>query len=242
METLIEPLRWIHVAAGFTALAAYWIPIFTLKGGKNHRFYGKIFKYSAYIVLGAAALAIALHFVDLLSLGRGPRQDPNNFSFLVFLGYLTLVTFVILRHGTQVLLHKQGLADMNRPLNRVLAWMAIASSIGLIGYAIYFNPAVKIILFALSPIGLSTGSGILKAIKGKRSEKKAWFYEHMGAMLGCGIAFHTAFAVFGSAQLFDLRLEGWIAIIPWILPTAIGIPAIVVWTRNYQRKFGDLAT
>ena len=70
MELLIEPLRWIHVAAGFTSLTAYWIPVFTRKGGKNHRLYGKVFKYSAYLVLGAAALAIALHFTDLLSQGR----------------------------------------------------------------------------------------------------------------------------------------------------------------------------
>jgi hypothetical protein len=64
----------------------------------------------------------------------------------------------------------------------------------------------------------------------------------MNAMIGTGIAFHTAFAVFGSGRLFDLGLEGWVAVIPWILPALIGIPAVAIWTRHYQRKFGDLAT
>ena len=71
--------------------------------------------------------------------------------------------------------------------------------------------------------------------------RRAWMYEHIGAMLGSGIAFHTAFAVFGSAQLIDINLAGWLQVVPWIAPTIIGIPAILLWTRHYQRKFGELA-
>ena len=59
-------------------------------------------------------------------------------------------------------------------------------------------------------------------------------------MIGAGIAFHTAFAVFGSSRLFDIGLTGWIAVIPWVLPAAIGIPATILWTRHYRRKFGEL--
>ena len=36
----------------------------------------------------------------------------------------------------------------------------------------------------------------------------AWWYEHMGSMLGGGIAFHTAFLVLGAGRLFGLRLDG----------------------------------
>ena len=48
-------------------------------------------------------------------------------------------------------------------------------------------------------------------------------------------------AVFGSTRLFDIGLTGWIAIIPWIAPAAIGIPAIVIWTRHYRLKFRETA-
>ncbi|MFT7564669.1 MAG: hypothetical protein ACI8ZT_002326 [Bacteroidia bacterium] len=128
---------------------------------------------------------------------------------------------------------------MDTSVNRSMAWLAIFASAGLITYNIYFQPPNMIVLFALSPIGFGIGSGILKAIKGKRPEKKVWFYEHMGAMIGTGIAFHTAFAVFGISRLFDLGLDGWIAVIPWILPALIGIPGTVIWTRYYKRKFND---
>lgn len=239
MEMLMSSIRWVHVITGFVGLAAFWVPVFARKGGVNHRFFGKIFKYCAYIVLGGAALTVILHTVNALSEGIGPRTSPGSFAFLMFLGYLAVVTFIGLRHGLQVLEHKKDITGLNLAINHAMAWLAIAASTALILYNIYFKPPNMIVLFALSPIGLGIGSGILKAIKGKRPERKVWFYEHMGAMIGTGIAFHTAFAVFGSSRLFDLGLEGWIAMIPWILPALIGIPGTIIWTRYYKRKFND---
>lgn len=234
--------RFIHVAFGFTGLAAFWIPVFARKGGYSHRLFGKIFKICAYVVLAAAGVSVIGHMAQGLATGYGPRTAPGNFAFLVFLGYLALVTFIGLRHGIGVLSHKQGLAEMATPFNRAMAWLAIAASVGLITYTAWFRPPNLVVLLALSPIGFATGAGILKALNGRRTERKAWFYEHMGNMIGTGIAFHTAFAVFGSNRIFQLGLEGWVAVIPWILPALIGIPAITLWTRHYQRKFGDLAT
>ena len=62
-----------------------------------------------------------------------------------------------------------------------------------------------------------------------------------GSMLGGGIAFHTAFAVFGAQRLWAYELAGPLAVVPWLLPTAVGIPAIIVWTRYYRRKFEPAA-
>ena len=240
MEPFFDINRWVHVTAGFAGLVAFWVPVFTRKGGRYHRLFGKIFKVCAYIVLAAAGLSVTLHLATGIAEGQTPRTLPADFAFLVFLGYLTLVTFVIVRHGVQVLNYKNDLGAMDSPANRILAWVSIAASVLLVLYALYYNPPVKILLFALSPIGILSGFGILKVIDGKRTESKAWMYEHLGAMFGAGIAFHTAFAVFGSRALFDLGLEGFAAVIPWVLPAAIGIPATAIWTRHYQRKFGDL--
>lgn len=242
MEMLMNSIRWTHVIAGFVGLAAFWVPIFAHKGGVNHRFFGKIFKYCAYIVLGGAMLSVLLHAGDGLSRGAGPRTQPGSFAFLVFLGYLALVTFIGLRHGLLVLQNKRDIIAMNGGFNRFMAFLAIAASAALILYTIYFKPPNMVVLFALSPIGFGTGFGILKAIGGKRPEKKVWFYEHMGAMIGTGIAFHTAFAVFGSLRIFDLGLNGFWAVIPWITPALIGIPATFIWTRHYKRKFNDFPT
>jgi hypothetical protein len=70
----------------------------------------------------------------------------------------------------------------------------------------------------------------------------AWWYKHMENMLGVGIGFHTAFLVFGMSRLFEVRLPTPWQLLPWLLPTAIGLPAIAIWKRYYQRKFGELGT
>lgn len=241
MDFFGEIARFIHVAFGAIGLAAFWIPVFARKGAVNHVRFGKVFVWSAYIVLGAAAIALLARLVNLSIRNIGPADDPMLFAFIVFLGYLTFVTFVIVRHGMQVLRHKRDPAALRTTLNFALSWASIAASAAIILYALMLSPPNRILLFALSPIGISSGIGMLRYINSERPSKRGWMYEHLGAMLGSGIAFHTAFAVFGSTRLFDIGLTGWIAIIPWVAPTLIGIPAITIWTRHYRRQFGEMA-
>ena len=236
MDYLLESIRFIHIAAGFIGLAAFWVPVFTRKGGKQHRLFGKIFKYCAYFVLGAAFFSITIRMISGLATGDGPAAHPQAWGFLVFLGYLTVVTFIILRHGLTVLTHKD-MSELRRPLDLGLANLAIAASVVVVGYAVLMGPPNKILLYALSPIGILSGLGIRKAVTQEPDGKRTWFYEHLNAMLGAGIAFHTAFAVFGVNQLFSFELPGWTAVLPWIMPALIGVPATAIWMRHYRRKF-----
>jgi hypothetical protein len=241
MQAFAENVRYIHVLFGAIGLAAFWVPVFTRKGAANHVRFGKIFVWSAYVVLGGAAVSLATRFIFMVQNQISPSDQPSQFAFLIFLGYLTLVTFVSVRHGITVVLNKRDPAALNTWLNSTMAWLAIAASIGIIGYALLISPPNMILLLALSPIGLGIGYGNLRYMRSTPPSKRQWMYEHLGAMIGSGIAFHTAFAVFGSSRLFDIGLDGWIAIIPWVAPAAIGIPAITLWTRHYRRKFGELA-
>ena len=239
-ELFDQGIRVVHVVFGFIALAAYWVPIFAMKGAVNHVRFGKIFVWSAYIVLAGAGITLATRFAMLISTGAKPADQPILFAFLVFLSYLTFVTYVTVRQGMAVLRNKRDPAALRTPLNRTLAYAAILASVSLIAYAVILTPPNMILLLALSPIGIGIGTGNLGYMNRPPRSPRAWMYEHLGAMLGAGIAFHTAFAVFGSNQLFDLGLTGWVAIIPWVLPAAIGIPATYIWTRHYRRKFGEL--
>ena len=241
MNLLGESARFIHILFGTIGLAAFWIPVFAKKGAVNHVRFGKVFVWSAYIVLSAAGIALFSRISELMARDIGPADEPLLFAFIVFLGYLTFVTFVTVRHGMAVLKHKQDPASLRTNLNTTLAYGAILASIGLIVYALVLSPPIKVLLFALSPIGFGTGFGNLRYMRGGTPSQRAWMYEHLGAMIGSGIAFHTAFAVFGSTRLFDIGLTGWVAIIPWVAPAAIGIPAIVIWTRHYRLKFGETA-
>ena len=241
MSYLGESARLVHIVFGAIGLLAFWIPVFARKGAANHVRYGKVFVWSAYIVLSAAAIALLSRVTGLAIEGRGPADAPLLFAFIVFLAYLTYVTFVIVRHGMAVLRNKRDPAALRTTLNVWLAYGAIAASAGIILYGLLINPPNKVLLFALSPIGFGAGFGNLRYMKSHTPSPRAWMYEHLGAMLGAGIAFHTAFAVFGASRLFDIGLTGWVAIIPWVAPAVIGIPAITLWTRHYRRKFGEVA-
>lgn len=241
METLQTVLRFGHVAFGFAGLTAFWIPLLTRKGGHTHRLFGRIYKNCAWIVLASAGLAVILIDARLLAAGETPATRPSTFAMTIFLGYLAFVTFVMVRHGVQVLEHKNRPQAQATRLNVWLARGSVFASLVVITWAAVFSPPSKILLYALSPIGILNGISILNYLGKPPASPRVWMYEHLGAMIGGGIAFHTAFAVFGVNQLFDLGLSGWLAVAPWVAPAAIGIPATVIWTRHYQKKYGELA-
>ncbi|MEM7351818.1 MAG: hypothetical protein AAF657_13555 [Acidobacteriota bacterium] len=239
MEILRDVLRWTHVILGFTGLIAFWFPVFARKGGTIHRRVGKVFVWCGYGVTASAFVSCGVHTWMIFATGI-VEQNRANLAFLAMLAYLAVVTFVTLHHAMRVLGPKRDPTLLDQPLDRSLAYAAIAASLGLIAFALLQPTDRSILLIAMSPIGLSVGWGILRYIRGTDPSTRAWFYAHMGATLGAGVAFHTAFAVFGAARLFDLHLSGFTGMLPWLLPAAIGIPAGSLWERYYRRKFGDL--
>lgn len=241
LESIADIARGTHVLFGFAGLAAFWVPVFAKKGASVHKTAGKVFVWCAYVVLGMAAAALLLRLAGALAEGTGPADSPMLYAFTVFLGYLTVVTFITVRHGMALLDYKRDPSELRTPLNVALAYISIAASAGVIAYALVYDPPIKILLYALSPIGVLNGTGILRYMRASSISKREWWYEHMGAMLGAGIAFHTAFAVFGANRLFEINLDGFLQVVPWVLPAAIGIPATAIWTRYYRRRFGELA-
>ncbi len=238
METLHILNRYVHVAVGFLGLTAFWFPVFARKGGKLHVIAGRVFVWCGYAVALSAFFSCTYYVVDFIQRGISPAEDPN-FGFLVFLGYLAVATFAGVRHGVVVARTKQDRSAAATPLLRTLAWASIGGSAVVVVFALAFWGPVSPVLLALSPIGVLGGRGMLRYLSTEPMIARAWFYEHMSAMIGSGIAFHTAFAVFGSGRLFDIHLVGFWGVVPWILPAAIGIPASILWDRHYRRKFGD---
>lgn len=235
MDLWLEANRWLHIAIGSIGLAAFWVPIVTRKGSPIHRTVGQAFRYSGWVVIASALIAVGLYLSALISAGQGPAEQPENWAFLLFLGYLALITGLALSHGMAVLRHKRDLRQLKSPYRMLLAWLGITASAALILWALYWQPPNMMILLALSPIGAITGIGMLKLFQRPAPDPKTWLYEHLSAMLGAGIAFHTAFAVFGANQLFDYALEGAWQVVPWIAPAAIGIPATHWWIHRYRK-------
>ena len=231
-----------HVATGFVGLAAFWIPIFARKGGRLHVQAGRVYAYCAYVVTLSAVTVSAGRIVSYQVQGIGLAERPDLYGFALFLGYLGVVTFATVRQAMRVVATRRTPEKLRTPFHEGLAWASIAGSVIVIAYALGVWSDLSPILLGLSPIGLFTGQGMLRLMRNPGARHMGWFYSHLGSMLGGGIAFHTAFAVLGAQRFWAYELTGPFAIVPWILPTLVGIPAIIIWTRHYRRKFGPAAS
>ena len=238
MELLREISRWSHVIFGFVGLMAFWFPVFARKGGSLHRKAGTVFVLCGYAVTASAAVSCVLIAAAVIGPGL-VEQNRSTLALVVFLAYLAWVTFVTLRYSVGVLKTKKAPTELDTPVFRFLAYSVMLSSVLIIAFAVVFPSSSSVLLYALSPIGILTGLPMLKYMRGDVDSPRAWFYEHMTATFGAGIAFHTAFAVFGAQRIFAMPSAGPAAVVPWILPTLLGVPAIHFWKRYYQKKFGE---
>ena len=238
VNLLFDVLLLVHIATGFVGLAAFWIPVFARKGGRVHVRAGRIFTYCAYVVTLSAVTASAGRIVSFQVQGIGFADRPDVYGSALFLGYLGMVTFATVRQAMRVVATRRAPETLRTPFHEALGWASIAGSVAVIAFALGVWSDSSPILLGLSPIGLFTGSSMLRLMRNPGAQHMGWFYSHLGSMLGGGIAFHTAFIVFGAQRVWAYELAGPLAIVPWILPTVIGIPAIVVWTRYYRRRFG----
>ncbi|MBW3660379.1 MAG: hypothetical protein KY397_01940 [Gemmatimonadetes bacterium] len=232
-----------HVVFGFVGLVAFWIPVFAAKGGRLHVRTGTAFLWSAYVV---AATAIAICALSLIRpFGTHPEAMPVGAAdvgavagrireLAVFLGYLGIVTLASVHHGVGAMRAGRRVDLLRTPFHTAVHALSFAAGLGVLALGVVDR---EILFVALSPIGLVGGWSGLRYARRRPSERMPHWYQHIGGMLGGGIAFHTAFAVFGASRLFDYSLEGTWAIVPWILPSVIGIPAIALWQRHYRAKY-----
>lgn len=238
---LLQALIFAHVATGFVGLAAFWVPVFARKGGRTHVRAGRVYVYCAYVVTLSAVTVAAGRIVSYQVEGIRLADQPDLYGISLFLGYLGLVTFATVRQGIRALATRRAPETLRTPFHESLGWASVASSVALIVFALAVPSYVTPILLGLSPIGLFTGRNMLRLMRNPGAERMGWFYSHLGSMIGGGIAFHTAFAVFGVQRLWAYELAGPFAVVPWILPTVVGLPAIAIWTRRYRRKFNRRA-
>ena len=240
MEPFLEANRFFHIVFAIIGLAAWWVPILTKKGGEQHRRFGKVFALCAYIVGITAVVGATARLVDSLWRGAVLQDNVEAFGLLVFLAYLGLLTLAVTHFAVQTVRTRHDPAAIATPLLVGLTGAMVAGSVVSLLYALLLWSSVSIVLLALGPIGLIVGRNVFRYIYRPSPEKMGWWYAHMGAMFGAGIAFHTAFLVFGSREVFDLSILGPFNWVPWVAPGIIGVVGGEYWKNLYRRRFGDL--
>lgn len=59
---------------------------------------------------------------------------------------------------------------------------------------------------------------------------------HIECMIGCGIAFHTAALITIANNVLKLQLPGALSLLPWLVPTLVGIPATAIVCAKWAKK------
>lgn len=207
----------VHIAAGFSAFVLAPVALVAAKGGKQHRRWGMAYLWAMGIVAGTA-LPMALY-------------RP-----VLFLALVAVFSFYAAFSGYRITKLKD-LARSGRA--QAVDWFAAAFTFGasacLAGFGA-FRPAlvqhmgIVAIVFGLLGMRLAVAE-IWKFVK-KPKEKMFWWYTHLGNFIGSYIAAWTAFLVTNIHPQEPLLSR-----LVWLLPTALGVPAIVATTAYYKRKF-----
>ena len=86
-------------------------------------------------------------------------------------------------------------------------------------------------------VALALGNVILWRAWRPLDEAKWWLREHIGAMLGCGIATHVAFLSIGVNRVVDLMgIEADLGLLPWFGPIVVAQLAGIWLRRKYLAK------
>jgi uncharacterized membrane protein len=221
-SVVVPALRAFHIGAGCVALVSMWVPMLARKGGPLHRRAGRVF-------VGAMALVSATGLViSSYRLASATRAWMH--AGAVFLLYVSLLTAAGAFKGMRVLKRKQRVPGRRDALAiAVAAGLVLASLPVMLLGASLGSP----LLTWFPVIGVVGGSADLRYWLQQPRERMHWWYEHMGDMLGTCIAALSAFLVVNAQNLGLPRFSLFV----WLLPTLVGVPAIVVWTLHYRRRF-----
>jgi uncharacterized membrane protein len=206
----------VHVTAGAASFVLAPVALATAKGGKAHKRWGMVYLWAMGVV-ACTALPMALYrpvlFLALVAV----------FSFYAaWSGYRATRLKELARGGSA------------RPIDWVAGVVTFCSSAALAGLAMFKPAAVQhmgtvAILFGI--LGMRLAVGELWKFVRKPKEKMFWWYTHLGNFIGSYIAAWSAFSVVTLTRVIG---NHWYV---WLWPTMVGVPAIILTTTYYQRKF-----
>ncbi|MEO1434329.1 MAG: hypothetical protein AAFV80_02250 [Bacteroidota bacterium] len=218
MHTFFKVLLTTHIFFGSFSLILFWIPMLAKKGGKLHNKVGLWYVRCMAIVVATAGLMCMLDLVFLDKMFQG-----------IGLGFLTLITMNPLWSGYDAVNHKKGLDEPTRKKRLFLESLTLIFGIFILYLAI-INSNTLFYIFA--SLGIFAGqAGVRRYLKSDAPYN--WLDTHLSGLIISGSAAYTAFFAFGFRRFIGDYNNQVLEVLPWVLPTVLGIIAI----RFYRRKF-----
>ena len=221
----LQALLYLHIACGVTAFLCAPVALLTVKGGRKHRQWGKIYFWA---MAGVAVTALILSFA----------------LPIFFLAMVAVFSFYASFAAYRVLSLKD-LPKGGRP--KAIDWFAaiitLLSSFLLflmgflkpyvmhVGVIHVAGHAVSIVSVVFGILGVRLAQRSLQNFLKPPQEKMFWWFTHMQGMIASYIAAMTAFSAVNLGHWFGPAW--WV----WLWPTILGVPSISLWTRYYKKKF-----
>ena len=210
----------IHIAAGFGSFLLAPIALVTAKGGKQHKRWGMVYLWCMGTVAATAlpmAILAPILFLALVAV----------FSFYAaFAGYRVLRLKELARGGSA------------EPIDWIAGIVTFCSS-ALLAWLSWFHPrtiqVIPIVGVVFGFIGMRLAYSQMRTFIQKPKEKMFWWYSHLGNFIGSYIA---AWSAFSAVTLTRVMGNHWYV---WLWPSIVGVPAIVLTTVYYKRKFAPKA-
>ncbi len=219
-EIVYKAVLHAHLACGLAALPLFWIPAVVRKGSRVHRAAGKLFLLAMLVVI-VTGVPLAFRF---LAEGR--------WVFAVFLLYIAVITAMSAGTAWFALRLKRSPARYFGKVYAATAVFMFLSGATVIALGWHFQVWL---LFFFGVIGPFLGFRMLRKFRATEHDTNWWLHEHLGGMIGGGIATHVAFGAFGLRRLWPAyaTIDGIAGMLPWLLPVVIGFAASAWLERRY---------
>jgi len=198
----------LHIISGFLALCSGLTAIVSKKGGKVHRFSGKIFFFA---MLGVCFTSVYISIT-------------KNNQFLLVIG---IFSFYLNYFGFMAVKDK---SLKPKPLD----WFVLLVTAVAAFFMMYsLKPVLMVfgvICFYLIVQNVRVSILILQK---KELPKLKWMNRHISMMVGAFIATTTAFLVVNLDSLSFIIFPAWLG---WLLPTFLLVPLIFYYQRKYAPK------
>lgn len=222
MDPIIAPVIATHGFAGAVALLSFWCAAALRKGSPRHRLAGRVHLWAMLAVL-ATAVPLALHH---LLQGRG--------AWAAFFAYLAVLLATSTWTGWRAVRDRGDMARYLGPVYRVLEVLNPLTAAAVL--AIGLGRGMPL-LAGFSVVGFLVGFDLWKRRREIPHERSWWVREHYGAMVGNGIAAHTAFLAIGVPRLLPALADGPAYYLAWFAPLAVGI-AVRIWLDRRHARGG----
>jgi uncharacterized membrane protein len=215
MDSLIGMLRWIHIGAGLVALGMAPGAMLTVKGGRAHRRWGKIY-FWLMAVVSATAVVLAL------------------WRPVTFLALVAIFSFYSAFSGYRVLSRKRpDRGDRAGRLDWAAALLTLGASACLVLLGLFppgptWAPRASVAVI-FGAIGIVLAARDIRRFVRPPGDRLHWWYHHMTGMLTSYIAAVTAFSAV-NFRFLPVTVR-------WLWPTLIGTLVIVAWVRYYRIRF-----